>query len=826
MNLSTVYSKTGKGARALASKSLSSDQAKVLSRVNGKLNAGQLMQEIGKFSEAELERILAGLEQAEMIHASSSEHEHFAEVGGFEGSAVIEVAEISAEEFMRVESEAHGIHTEDKQRQQLEAEARAKAFEEEQRLLAQKAKEQEEAERQLLMVTDMLANSELAEKIDIEKLASNEHLSSVEARKAKEAERAAAKEAHIARRKEEKRLAKEQAEAKARVAEEKARLEAEQREVEAAMVRTRADAEARAKRDADEKARRDAERAAREEAEAQTRAQAEARARAEAEEKARIEAERQAKLAEEARLKQEAEARARIEAERKAREAAEAKAQREAEERARREAEAKAKEEAKRVAREEAEAKARQVAEEKARIAAEKQARMAAEAAIKAEEKRKAREVAEANARAKAEEKAAERARRRAERTPLDLGAWTGKAKTLGKSLAIGGGIALLLLLVAIQFLNLTVLVGPIEKLASEAIKTPVKVGAVNASLWPNPHLVLESVSIGKAAEIKISKVHIDPVFGTIFEDNKTLNRLELDTATVDTEALSQSIEWLANSQAYGHVRVEEIAFKNISLQTPEFKLKPFSGEVKLSDNHAQEVVLHDEGHTLQAQITPSAAGYKVAIEASDWQPPLGAPVVFDNLQAQGVAQGHALRFDHIEAEFNGGKLKASMNLDWSAIWQASGEFDLQQVRLQEIVPVFTPLMQIKGHLDAKGNYVVASEQLAALLDTPQITARFDATNGEIGGIDLVRAMHAGTGQSVGGTTRFDKFSGNLNLNQGHYQYRQLQLDGGQLQATGEVDILADQTLSGKVRTQLNIKNRPMQANYNLSGKTGSVSLK
>jgi hypothetical protein len=120
----------------------------------------------------------------------------------------------------------------------------------------------------------------------------------------------------------------------------------------------------------------------------------------------------------------------------------------------------------------------------------------------------------------------------------------------------------------------------------------------------------------------------------------------------------------------------------------------------------------------------------------------------------------------------------------------------------------------------------MSAEEFGHLTDTPQITARFDASNGYLGGIDLVRAMHAGAGQSIGGTTRFDSLNGDLTLQNGHYQYRHIHLDGGQLKADGEFDIFADQNLTGKVHTHLNIKNRPMQANYNLSGKPGSVSLK
>lgn len=811
MNLSTVYSKTGKGARALASKSLSSEQSKVLSQVNGKLNAGQLLEEIGKFTEAELERILLSLEREEYIRAVSDD-EDMGSTSGFEVSSVIEVAEISAEEFMKIESEAHGIHTEDKIRQQQEAEARARAYEEEQRLLAQKAKEQEEAERQLLMVTDMLANSDLAKKIDIEKLASNEHLSTVEARKAKEAERAAAKEAHIAKRKEEKRLAKEQAEAKAMVSLEKERMDAEQREMEAAMARTRAEAEARGKREAEEQARR--EEAARLKREAEERARIEAERKAHEEAEAKREAEEQTRREEAARLKREAEERARIEAERKAREEAEAK--RKAEEQARRE------EEAKRIAREEAEAQARQIAEEKARLAAEKQARKEAEAAAKAEAKRIAREKAEAQALVKAEA----RAQRRANRTPIDFRVWFDNVGTIAKGAVLGIGAILVLLLVVIHFINLTALTAPIERLASTSIKEPVKIGAVNASLWPSPHLVLESVTIGKSADIKVSKVRISPILSTMFEDTKKLDTIEFDSISLDQHNIARPAEWLANAQMSGSVLFDDIAFKNVDLQIPDLKLNPFSGKIALAANKVERVTLNDEARKLQITITPHTAGYKVAIEAHDWQAPIGAPVVFDRLQAEGLADAHTLRLDNLEASLYGGTLKASLTADWSALWQANGDFQLEKVRLQEIGPAFSSLVQFKGHLNTRGNYNVSADSLAGLLDQPQLNAHFEASSGYLGGIDLVRAMHAGTGQSTGGTTRFDKLSGDLSLNNGHYQYRHLTLDAGQLKANGEFEILPDQRLLGKVHTQLHIKNRPMQAHYTLSGKVGSVSLK
>ena len=320
--------------------------------------------------------------------------------------------------------------------------------------------------------------------------------------------------------------------------------------------------------------------------------------------------------------------------------------------------------------------------------------------------------------------------------------------------------------------------------------------------------------------------MHIAPLLATIFEDTKELDSLEFDTATLEPATLAQTGEWLGNAQSSKQVLFKEIAFNKIKLQAPDLNLKTFNGTIKLTDNQVEHIALRDESRRMQAKITPVANGYRVTIEATDWTSPIGAPLVFDSLKAEGIAQEHALRLERIDAALHGGKLTGSMSLDWSAVWQATGDFELEKVRLQEVSPAFSSVVHLKGHLNAKGSYTMSAEEFAHLADTPQVTARFDASQGYLGGIDLVRAMHAGAGQSIGGTTRFDSLSGNLTLQNGHYQYRQVLLDGGQLKADGEFDIFADQNLTGRVHTQLNIKNRPMQANYHLSGKTGSVSLK
>jgi len=63
MDLSAVFSKTSKGSRALAvkSKALSSDAAKILAKINGKLTGKLLLVEIGGFTEIQFKQVLSQL---------------------------------------------------------------------------------------------------------------------------------------------------------------------------------------------------------------------------------------------------------------------------------------------------------------------------------------------------------------------------------------------------------------------------------------------------------------------------------------------------------------------------------------------------------------------------------------------------------------------------------------------------------------------------------------------------------------------------------------------------------------------------------------------
>lgn len=702
-------------------------------------------------------------------------------------------------------------------------EAAAKARAEVSKQLRMEAQAREEAERN---------KAREREKVEARAKAETEEQARAEARKQLrlEARKREEAEAEAKARQEAERKAREEAEARAIAeAEERARREAEEK--------ARAEEEARIKAEAEAMARDEAERKAREEAEARERREAEVRAIVEAEEKARAE--------EEARIKAEAEAKAREEAERKAREEAEARAIAEAKERARREAEekawaeeearikaeieARAREEAERKAREEAEARARAEAEERARREAEEKIRAQEEALAKAraEAERKAREEAEqeereraeigARARALADARAeeAEKARQKALAKPRKFK----RPVKWGKAALISLTALVLLPLVLLQVMSLNIFIPPIENLASDRVGEPVSIHSLRASLWPAPHLRLEGVSIGKLRDIKIPTVRVTPELAAFFGETKTIKAIEVESLTIDQDAVTRAIAWVGPGSGAEKIRVRRIAIKAATLGVKGIPLPPLEADVALAaTGKFERANIRSADKKIEVAITPKNNGFEVNIAANDWQPPLWPNLTFTELHAKAMATSGGMRISEIEGRLYSGKAKGSATIKWGDLWSAEGDFDIENVLLAGAMPALTKDMELTGKLDAKTIYSMQARDLGTLFDNPRIKASFNVRDGSIGNIDLARAIQPRATETTGGKTLFAGLSGNMTLDGKHYQYRQMKLAAGLLSASGEADIMPDKQLSGKTSVEMKLPSSTVRARLTLSG--------
>ncbi|MGZ8983915.1 MAG: hypothetical protein ACXW11_08175 [Methylotenera sp.] len=719
------------------------------------------------------------------------------------------VAKAKAEEDAHLKTEAERKAKEEiaaKAKQEAEAQLEAVRIEREKAEAVAKAKTKAEEETRL-KTERAAAQAKAVEEARLK------------AEAALKAKAEAAEKAKLEAEEQAKRISERIAKAEATV---KARLEADRIEREKAAAAAKAKAKAQAEEDTRLKA--EKERKAKAKAKEQARVEAERKAQAEAAEQARHEAERIARDEEKARLEAE-----RIERE-KAAAAAKAKAKAQAEEdtRLKTEKERKAKAKAEEQARVEAERKAQAVAAEQARHGAERIARdeekaqREAEKTAREEAKRRARQEKEAKAKLKAEEKARPKKIRR----PIMLSKWVSKSIT---ALLILTPITAMLIVGLLHAANLSILVKPIEKLASGSIGEPVTVKEVHASLFPQPRLILTDVAVGSGADVRIGTVIMLPDVSTLFEEVKIIKSLEVGTLTLTPADLGRQVQWVNAAAKDDKLKIEQIALKQVSFTVPGLELAPFDGKIaRTTSGEFSNVELVSADRHLTLLLTPQNGNCAFTLTASIWQPPLVKQLELDEVTATGVISQSQASFSQIEAKAYGGTIKAQGMVDWSERLSASGNFELTKITLPRALSAFGASSSMDGTLNATATFTSRADQALKLAEAAEVNANFEVLGGKVNGIALIYAVMAGSASSPppdADSTRFDTLTGKLQFKDGQYKYKKLVLKTDQFYAHGNLDVAPNQIVSGKVNAELTSKSLRRQASFSISGEVADVKL-
>ncbi len=444
--------------------------------------------------------------------------------------------------------------------------------------------------------------------------------------------------------------------------------------------------------------------------------------------------------------------------------------------------------------------------------------------------KKKTKRVAEVEGRQEiiraAQEEAHVKAKSKVESKTLvltkNLGKW---ASVLRKVLLIYLPPAILLVLVLLHFINISPLVEPIEKLATESLGIPVKVEEVRASLWPRPHLVLKNISIGANSAQKIEALNIVPVTSSLSEEVKILKSIEIKGLKIEQENFGQPLQWVSNISKAQHLKVGQITLNKLILKIKDIELAPFNGKVTLTESRElKSIDLMTNDETLAMQITPQGSSFAIAFSGTNWALPMNPKFMFSELKAKGIIKQSLLFFNEIEGTIYGGSFTGKAALDWSNQWSIAGNFELSNANLPEILKAFGSSASVDGKLKLAGIFSCQSKLAAALTGAPEISAYFTVQNGKINGVELDRAVLSKNSQSLAGdSTRFDKLTGNVKIKNRGYHYRQLVLKSDQFYAEGNVDIKPNQDISGNINANLAAESRRLQARFDLAGKVNNV---
>lgn len=374
-----------------------------------------------------------------------------------------------------------------------------------------------------------------------------------------------------------------------------------------------------------------------------------------------------------------------------------------------------------------------------------------------------------------------------------------------------------------LHLVNISPLISPIEKLATNSLGEPVTIQEVHASLWPQPHLMLSHVAIGDV--VKVATIQADPDIATLFGSVKHLQSLTIDGLTIEQANVDESLQLVQKLSAAPSLKVEQFNLSNCRFKLNDLVLDPLDGKLVLNDVHALNYVdLHNADHTLSAQIKPQGQQYDVRLTAAHWLLPLNPKIVFDELKAHGILTQNQLAFSEINGTMIGGNISSKATLNWSSGWKTTGDFTLANVNTQQLLNAFASSAKVDGKANLTGTFASQSANVALLLNKPTITANVNLNNGKINGVDLAHAVMFNQRVSLmGNSTSFDKLTANLQLKNGQYQYKQIALNTKQLDAKGDVTVEENQTITGKVSANLVAQSRRLQTNFSLAGSISNV---
>ena len=755
-------------------------------------------------------------------------------------------------------------------------EARAKAEAEVQSRAAEEAQRQAEAEaKRLTEAAEAQAKLEAERKARLE----TEQKAEADARAKAEAEVQAREEAQRQAEAEAKRLT-EAAEAQAKLeAEQKARVEAEQKAHAEAEARAKAEAEAQARaaeeaqRQAEAEANRQAEAAAAQaklEAERKARVEAEQKAQAEAEARAKTEAEVQVRAAEDAQrqaaaeAKRQAEAQAKLEAEQKARAEAEANALVAAAEEAVRQESAAAKRqmeeqqrkaEARRmtVAADLAMENAQQerlLAESTAQSLAEERAEIEAAALMREQEQALARDTANAKARSEMEEalqreqvaleqeeqeekclreEAEARALAAAQTAPPGFFAPSKRrswqfSKTMKKQ-----GLALLAILLVVGIALAHVLpfnfyIPKLESQLSASLGQPVRIQSVHFSAYPLPHLILEGVVVGN---VQIANARLFPALTSWFSEVKLIHRVELETVTLTEESLKNLPLWSQRQASAVPYEFEQLQVLNAKLSHPLASAFTFEGVVDLRRGRFAQATIKSTDQRIHLHLVAQGETLLIDLSAKQSVLPFETQLPLESLKAKGVAQNGKLTLNNIEAQLFEGYASGNALMTWDKDWRYQADLNLVQIALAPALAHFTREPKLTGALEAKLRLSGQADKLTNLFDSSQAQATFRVKNGDLAGIDLVRSIQAPSraGHS-GGKTNFSDLTGYFQRSSGRTVIRQIKLQGGVVNASGQVDVAQDKSLSGALFAELQTQSTRFRASLVFAGDLATPILK
>ena len=384
----------------------------------------------------------------------------------------------------------------------------------------------------------------------------------------------------------------------------------------------------------------------------------------------------------------------------------------------------------------------------------------------------------------------------------------------------------LLVIAVALPFfISLNDYIPRIEKEVSTKLKEPVSIKSITFSALPLPHITIDRISVGKTDDIKVETVAVTPDLLSLLGSTTVIKSIEIHSLILTQKAIDKIPAWSKPDdtkppQQPPQVRVESIRLVNALVRHDKASFGPFDARVSLnSKGEREKASITTRDGKLKALVTPDKSNYLIDASAKAWTLPFGPAVVFDELTVKGVATLNDASFSQVSAKLHGGTVSGKADVGWQKGLKLKGNFDVNQVELNKLVPLLSPGTNMSGKLTARPVFSASAADANQLMSATRLETLFNVQSGVLQGVDIQKAATSLIKQgATGGETRFEHLSGHLVIEHSSYRFTQLKIASGALAADGNVSISPKKELSGRINAQVKAVGTSANVPLNVAG--------
>jgi hypothetical protein len=360
------------------------------------------------------------------------------------------------------------------------------------------------------------------------------------------------------------------------------------------------------------------------------------------------------------------------------------------------------------------------------------------------------------------------------------------------------------------------------EHLTSELLGQPVRISAVSPSIFPEPSIALEGLSVGHAAQLEIGTLKLVPRLSTLLSERKVMREVRIERAGLNIAFLPelskrQDINWASR-----WLKVERVSVVDSSLLLLDGALGDLNGLLDIDDDGAlTRMSLARADGTFKVQGHIESGVWTIGLTALGWRTPGQPSLLFDVLEAHGTLNNQHLQFDKVDVKLYGGYAVGSVVMDLAGPVGIEGELMTSRLDLAGLVGVFAPTLKLTGDLSAALTLTAQGASLAELQQTLRASGKLGIQRGQIGQIDLVQAVRIPRPDGVrGGGTRFDRLDGDMVADAAGFSLSRATMESGLVSAFGDVR-LAKGDIQGRFDVNLHGSATTVRAPVSIAGKYG-----